>query len=353
MVSYSWNPQYLNRLCLECGACQEAIAKACDISISSLLNYLKGKTAPSMDAVIRLADYFAVPTDVILGRASEEDVREIYKDYSRHFMELRKAPYEAYLLRRYNDKLPVDLEEKELDYTVYDAPYPYNLIQEVFQETVLAEMDDSHMAGLEKALSRLSEREKTYLLDMYRDGLNLGDISKKYGLTRERVRQITAKAVRKLRHPYYKQFILLGVDGVAERKEVEDMKESLKRREADLTEREEAVKKTLDAIARFTEKYNVKQGEEEEHHSYIEKEVTYKTDIAELDLSVRAYNCLKRDGINTFGDLVDRAKEGDMLRIRNLGRRSLEEILDKLKYFGYDFYAINLAGQNQIHLARN
>ena len=55
--------------------------------------------------------------------------------------------------------------------------------------------------------------------------------------------------------------------------------------------------------------------------------------IEELDLSVRSYNCLKRAGINTVEDLTNRT-EADMMKVRNLGRKSLEEVLNKLKALG-------------------
>ena len=55
--------------------------------------------------------------------------------------------------------------------------------------------------------------------------------------------------------------------------------------------------------------------------------------IEELDLSVRAYNCLKRAGINTIGELVQRNQE-DMMKVRNLGRKSLEEVEQKLAGLG-------------------
>ena len=51
--------------------------------------------------------------------------------------------------------------------------------------------------------------------------------------------------------------------------------------------------------------------------------------IEELDLSVRSFNCLKRAGINTVEDLINRSEE-DMMRVRNLGRKSLEEVVAKL-----------------------
>ena len=63
------------------------------------------------------------------------------------------------------------------------------------------------------------------------------------------------------------------------------------------------------------------------------KEKVLETTIEELDLSVRSYNCLKRAGINTVQDLTTRS-ENDMMKVRNLGRKSLEEVIAKLDAMG-------------------
>ena len=55
--------------------------------------------------------------------------------------------------------------------------------------------------------------------------------------------------------------------------------------------------------------------------------------IEELDLSVRSYNCLKRAGINTVAELCSRTEE-EMMKVRNLGRKSLEEVVEKLEGLG-------------------
>ena len=57
--------------------------------------------------------------------------------------------------------------------------------------------------------------------------------------------------------------------------------------------------------------------------------------IEELDLSVRSFNCLKRAGIDTVEDLISKT-EDDMIKVRNLGRKSLEEVINKLKSLGLD-----------------
>lgn len=55
--------------------------------------------------------------------------------------------------------------------------------------------------------------------------------------------------------------------------------------------------------------------------------------IEDLDMSVRSYNCLKRAGINTVQELIQRSEE-DMMKVRNLGRKSLEEVMEKLEELG-------------------
>lgn len=64
-----------------------------------------------------------------------------------------------------------------------------------------------------------------------------------------------------------------------------------------------------------------------------QKEKILEMNIEELDLSVRSYNCLKRAAVNTVEDLVNKT-EDDMMKVRNLGRKSLEEVIFKLKSLG-------------------
>ena len=61
-----------------------------------------------------------------------------------------------------------------------------------------------------------------------------------------------------------------------------------------------------------------------------------ETSIDDLDFSVRAYNCLKRANINTLGDLTEKT-ELEMMKIRNLGKKSLKEVIDKIKDMGLKF----------------
>ncbi|MCI6640071.1 MAG: DNA-directed RNA polymerase subunit alpha [Pygmaiobacter massiliensis] len=64
------------------------------------------------------------------------------------------------------------------------------------------------------------------------------------------------------------------------------------------------------------------------------KEKVLEMTIEELDLSVRSFNCLKRAGINTVEDLTNKS-EDEMMKVRNLGRKSLEEVIEKLNSLGF------------------
>ena len=64
------------------------------------------------------------------------------------------------------------------------------------------------------------------------------------------------------------------------------------------------------------------------------KETVLEMTIEELDLSVRSFNCLKRAGINTVKDLISKS-EDEMMKVRNLGKKSLEEVRNKLISLGF------------------
>lgn len=66
------------------------------------------------------------------------------------------------------------------------------------------------------------------------------------------------------------------------------------------------------------------------------KDKLLETPIEELDLSVRSYNCLKRAGIHTVADIVNKTEQ-EMIKVRNLGKKSLEEVINKIHELGLDF----------------
>lgn len=96
-----------------------------------------------------------------------------------------------------------------------------------------------------------------------------------------------------------------------------------------------AAKLLIDHLLQFENLTENVQGTDIGFADKKESETSSLTDmtIEELDLSVRSFNCLKRAGIHTVGELI-RHDEDEMLRVRNLGRKSLEEVLKKLAELG-------------------
>lgn len=75
------------------------------------------------------------------------------------------------------------------------------------------------------------------------------------------------------------------------------------------------------------------------------KEKVLEMSIEEMDLSVRSFNCLKRANINTVEDLISRSGE-DMIKVRNLGRKSLEEVQNKLAMMGLSLASDSSSNNN-------
>lgn len=87
----------------------------------------------------------------------------------------------------------------------------------------------------------------------------------------------------------------------------------------------------FELFTRFDEEKEIKFVPVENTSGKTEK--TLDMNIEDLDLSVRSYNCLKRASVNTVGDLVEKT-EDEMMKVRNLGRKSLEEVIQKLESLG-------------------
>lgn len=282
------------------------ISEATKISRCAMDNYLKRCKNPSVDTLIKLADYFAVPLDYLAGRCSEEEAKAIGDNYSARFMELRRAPYEAYLIGR---------EAVSFDRKV-ETPWPYNLMDAVFLEAWGDPLDDDQIAGIEAAIGKLTERERKCVLLYYRDGFTMKKIGCLHGVTLERAHQIIAKAIRKLRSAHTKSLMMYGVKGVEERSRLTQFRKELEKEAYFLGECEKRLNE---------KKTNLQNGTMD-----IQKEDHMNIGLEEMDLSVRSFNCLKLAGCRKLEDVVKIARKGDLLKVRQLGRKSADEILDKI-----------------------
>lgn len=186
--------------------------------------------------------------------------------------------------------------------------------------------------NLEKAIenSNLTDREVYCLKAYYKEVRNLESVSKSLNITRERVNQIIRKAIMKLKHSS-KELLIQGKDkfeliSLNEKEEI--IKEFKEKISYDLIiewiSNHEITEELLDICHSIINTYHNRPKEQEE--------IT----IEDLDLSVRSYNCLKRWNIHTLKDLTSRTRD-DMMKVRNLGRKSLKEVESKLKEIGLSF----------------
>lgn len=214
-----------------------------------------------------------------------------------------------------------------------EAPYPYDLLADITGEPWETELDADQMRGLEHALDTLSEREHNVMLTRYKEGLTLEDLGKRFGVTRERVRQICVKAVRKLAHPTRYKYITLGYERASG-----ELREQVAARRAEtiaMLERElDARMAQLRAmIANADELLGKLNGTSDTLTAAHELINTVDMPLAELDFSVRSYNCLARAGVKTISDITAMTDE-QLKNVRNLGRKSYEEVIGKLAQYG-------------------
>lgn len=215
--------------------------------------------------------------------------------------------------------------------------YPYNLVDAVCGEEYPYENDADHAAGLEKALSTLTDREQGVIRMRFQSQMNLDDAGKEFGVTSERIRQIEAKALRKLRHPARQKYILFGLAGAAELEELNAKRAEIEEREKLVAMREEKIKEALTFLKPMLDSFEIV--EDKVVDSLADSSsITRHAPIEDLDLSLRAYNCLKRYGINTVEELIAVLEEPEEIkRVRNLGKKTLEEILFHVySYSGVD-----------------
>lgn len=215
-----------------------------------------------------------------------------------------------------------------------------NLYFGMFNELPECDMEEQDYERLFEILDTLSEREADVIKRRFAlktPHETCAEIGNSFGLSRSRVSQIERKALRKLRHPCRSRHIVNLYRSRADfRSEIAELNERLKEAHNETAD----VKKELDALTHdynlLIEKYNLptgndaKNGTKPETSNYLELPIEY------LDLSVRSYNSLNRAGIKTIHDLTQKMR-WEMERIRNLGRKSLEEVEQKLASLGLSF----------------
>lgn len=180
-----------------------------------------------------------------------------------------------------------------------EKEYPLNLIENIFGSEIDFELAEDFDGTLEYVLHNLTERERKVIKMRFEENLTYEKCGKAFGVTRERIRQVEVKALRKLRHPSRATMIKYGIRKYIDRQ--------------------------VNGITEFYEaRLRGKEPPQLENMS-----------IENMDLSVRSYNCLKRAGIVTVKDLI-KLEPNELASIRNLGRRSYDEIVAKIEKYGLE-----------------
>ena len=319
------------------GANNYELAGAADVNVVTIRHALEGSSMPDITTVCRIADFFAVSVDWLLGRVDECD--EIVA--KENFNKARVMSYEAYAWHKRNI-YPID--------DGFLPPWPYNLVEEIIgRDNVTGALTEDQLSGLRYVLAKLStDRTREMVVMKYKDEATLDQIAKTHGLTRERVRQIIAKSIRIMRHPCYANYILNGYEGELKRQELADKRIEYGRLCGEV---EAAMKLKAIELKKLDEEIN-----DLECAKFIantdcgidDYEALSSIDIVELDLSVRAYNCLKRSGCETVMDIIDLVVKNpakidgtksdilywNLAKVRNMGKKSVDEVIEKLKERG-------------------
>ena len=197
----------------------------------------------------------------------------------------------------------VDREKFELPDGIYGR-YPWNLAAEVggITEEDSDKLYEIYIPGIYESLKDLTDREQKVLEMRFKRCMTLEEVGKVFCVTRDRIRQIEARAIRKLRHPrHWKNWKL---DTMGKAWEIAKERDALKLK-ATTKEPEKAVEET--------DNWN----------------------ISDLELSVRSFNCLCRAGIREAKDFKKLTRES-LMCVRNLGRKSVEEVISKLHERGIE-----------------
>ncbi len=193
-------------------------------------------------------------------------------------------------------------------------PYPQNLIAAVFPAGTEPSEPSDLRGTVEYVLCSLPEREREILELRFRQRMTLADIAKQYSLTRERVRQIIAHALRLLRRPERSALLSLGIAASREAEKVALEKQTYERA--------------------FADGYIAAVGATPDGKPATAPDPRIMS-IEMLGLSARSRNGLRRANIRTADDILCLDSFYDLLSLRCLGQKSVHEIVDRLISLGY------------------
>ena len=221
-----------------------------------------------------------------------------------------------------------DYKEEDKD----EVDYPMNLLNAIQGSDNSCIADEKSLKiiseNLDYVFDNLMEAKEASILKLRcKSHYSLEEVAKIFDLTKERVRQIEVRALRKLRHPSRYNKIFNGyklLDDIEEKNNVLILKKN---------ELSDLITESMNHIKILTDALN---NIGIEVKTNVKTEINYSLPLDEVGFSVRTYNCLKRAGYNTVKDICN-VTESDIKNVRNLGHKGVIEIRDKLLSLGLSF----------------
>lgn len=285
-----------------------------DVEPTCIINYINKRTIDELTYKKEVYDQLAsVLTDDGL---SVDDLTDNIINL------LKLSEKEINDLKNSNSLIPkVILEKKAI------KKYPYNLLaQMVGPEAVATNLyiTKEVVTDLDQLLDKYLTNVEVYILKIrYVNELKIDDIANIMDVTPERIRQIEAKALRRLRHITYSQALLQSTQILRKKHELESLESQIK-----------TIRENMGDV------------------------ITHPAKIAieELALPVRAFNGLKRSGIHNVQDILNSIHNLQILKIRNLGLGSINQVINILQNLDYlekdEYTSKNSSGMSQTDLLR-
>lgn len=311
------------------------IAQATNMTRSRYSKLEKNKIPnASMVSYIKLADFYGVGLDYLLGRNTQPTINtnivtyDIIKDINKfnkiNFNEPDTDNIEEITeIKKVETNILQDIIKKE---NLIHTGYPINILNAIFDQNILKteiEIVPTIIKDLELIYNEYLTKREIYVIKMrFIKQLTLETVGTLLNVGRERIRQIESIAIRKLRRGYITNSLVYKIDDDIENK-----------------------KQELNKLKNEIEKYNNK--------IQTRRIVTKPIHICELNFSIRTTNSLIRANIDTLEKLVKYTLNNEILKTRNLGKKSYFEILNKLqdmKIIKYDNNIDNV--DNVIHSIR-
>ena len=328
------------------GYSQKDLAEKTGISYSTIRKFEEGTGKnPSIDVLMKLSDFYKISINYLIGMTDDSSFDRVA--YSGDLKTIKEEAAKVYL-KEYSQKVV-----EAGDSTVHDIGklgWPYNLIEGCeLASRIDMPMTNAQIEKLDEVIrTTLTDREVSVIFDYYKHGQTLYEIACEKGLTPERIRQVLAKAERKLRHPSrWKVIKYAGVpideynNDILEAKEV---RANLIKELNDLRLDNELLEKAYEQLKDLKKTIDI-------------RSIKLEDQPFDYDgLSVRSYNCLSRHfgvwrgtrsstteqfkkenkyGLGCFDDItighvLNLFKDGSILKVRNLGKKSVLEIANSL-----------------------